>query len=228
MPVDCITFDLDDTLWDCRPVIAAAEDACFAWIERNCPRIAAAQDRESLLADRQQHYRANPQQAHDLTFMRKQWLAAIGSRYGYGEEIVEPAFRAFWERRNRVELFPGVREMLGDLRPRYRIGAITNGNADVDHIGIGELFDFVVTAAGAGAAKPDAAIFDAAIAAAGTVPGRAVHVGDDPHGDVLGAAAAGLRAIWVNPRLAPWPGGRAPDAVATDVTEVPALVSRWG
>jgi putative hydrolase of the HAD superfamily len=32
-----------------------------------------------------------------------------------------------------------------------------------------------------------------------------LYVGDDPHADVLGARAAGLRTAWVNRRGLPWP-----------------------
>ena len=102
---------------------------------------------------------------------------------------------------------------LRTLSSRFTLGAITNGNADPDAIGIGHYFDFVVTPAEAGAAKPSPEIFHAALSAAGTEAASAVHVGDDPERDILGAAAVGMQCtVWVNASLAPWPGGRLPDA----------------
>ena len=39
MPLRCITFDLDDTLWETGPVIARAEAHAHAWLETHAPRI---------------------------------------------------------------------------------------------------------------------------------------------------------------------------------------------
>jgi putative hydrolase of the HAD superfamily len=107
------------------------------------------------------------------------------------------------------------------------VGAITNGNADVHYIGIGHYFDFVITAAGAGVAKPKAEIFHAALDAAGVQACHAVHVGDDPERDVQGANAVGMRSVWVNVKAAPWPGGRPPDAEIRTLDELQPLLERW-
>jgi putative hydrolase of the HAD superfamily len=65
----------------------------------------------------------------------------------------------------------------------------------LDDAGIGPLLDGVVTSAGAGARKPDPAIFNAALELAGCEPGEALHVGDTPEEDVAGAEAAGISAL---------------------------------
>ena len=43
MTIDCITFDLDDTLWECDSVIARAEEALFEWLRQNMPRVTEEQ-----------------------------------------------------------------------------------------------------------------------------------------------------------------------------------------
>ena len=222
--IGCVTFDLDDTLWDVRPALERAEAALLEFIDRHLPRITARHDAHSLASHRQEHYRRHPHYAHDVTFIRKHWLAEIAKSVGYGTELVEPAFRAFLEVRNRVELYEWARPCLETLSARFTLGAITNGNADVDRIGIGHYFAFVVTPAEAGAAKPDPEIFRTALAAAGTEAALAVHVGDDPERDVLGASAVGMRTVWVNATLAPWPGGRLPDAVVRHVGELDSVL----
>ena len=218
--IDCITFDLDDTLWDVRPALERAERACYAFIARHLPRVTEGHDAGSLASDRQEHYRRHPEHAHDVTFMRKHWLADIAVRFGYSTEMVEPAFQAFLQARNRVDLYTWAEPCLRALSSRFTVGAITNGNADVERIGIGHYFDFVITPAQVGAAKPKPEIFEAALAAAGSEAARAVHVGDDPERDVLGASAVGMHTVWVNATLAPWPGGRLPDAVVRHVGEL--------
>ena len=163
------------------------------------PRVTARYGEQGLLEHRHAHYVKHPDKTHDLTYMRKHWLAEIAQQFGYGAELVEPGFQVFWEGRNTVELFEGVEACLHALQGRFKIGAITNGNADVEYIGIGRYFDFVITSADAGASKPAAAIFEAALDAAEVEAASAVHVGDDPQRDVLGAAAVGMRTIWFNP-----------------------------
>jgi putative hydrolase of the HAD superfamily len=68
----------------------------------------------------------------------------------------------------------------------------------LDRIGVGEYVDGVITSAGAGAAKPDPAIFRSALALAGVPPAQALHVGDSLVQDVAGARAAGVSAVWLD------------------------------
>ena len=65
----------------------------------------------------------------------------------------------------------------------------------LEDAGLGDLLDGVVTSAGAGARKPDPAIFAPALALARCEPGEALHVGDTPAEDVAGAEAAGIPAL---------------------------------
>ena len=227
MGLQCVTFDLDDTLWDCLPALRRAERDFYRHLCEHLPRIIEAHDEAALLAHRQAHYLRHPQRNHDLTYMRKHWLAEIAQDFGYGEEVVEPAFRVFWEGRNAVKLYEHAEPCLRALKQRFTIGAITNGNADVHYIGIGQYFDFVTTPVEAGAAKPAPAIFERALATAGVEAACAAHVGDDPARDVLGAAAVGMRTVWVNPETRPWPGGEVPDAVVRHVGELAELFAAW-
>ena len=58
----------------------------------------------------------------------------------------------------------------------------------LDRCGLGGSLDAVVTSAGAGARKPDPAIFARALELAGCGPAEALHVGDTPEEDIAGAA----------------------------------------
>lgn len=226
--VRCITFDLDDTLWDVGDVIEGAETGFYDWLAERHPHVARRFAKDELTEHRRDTYQRFPHLRHDFTALRKLWLGELAREFECHEDMVEEGFRVFWELRNSVRPFERVPEILDRLGARYRIGAVTNGNADVHHIGIGHLFDFVVTAAGAGAAKPEAAIFHAALAEAQTGdPREVVHVGDDPERDVMGAAAVGMRTVWVNTRGEPWRGNPAPDAEVRHVEELFEILDRW-
>ena len=67
--------------------------------------------------------------------------------------------------------------------------------AVLERCGLGEGLDAVITSAGAGARKPDPAIFDAALEAGGCTAAQALHVGDTAEEDVAGAEAAGIRTL---------------------------------
>ena len=164
-PVKCVTLDLDDTLWDCPPVIIAAEKAFYDWLGARYPHIAAHYELMDLVAHRQDFFeQLNHSRPYDFTFLRKSWLSKLGEEWGQGEGLVEEGFEIFIAARNRVELYDGVPQVLEQLNSSYQLVALTNGNADVHRIGIGHWFHHVVTAAEAKALKPEPAIFEAALA----------------------------------------------------------------
>ena len=225
--IRCVTFDLDDTLWECMPVIESAERAAYTWMAEHCPRITAALTPAEMVTERQEYMAAYPEWHHDITALRKQWIAHLATRFDYGIDVVEPCFHAFWHERNQVVLFEAAREVLDTLHGVFKLGSITNGNADVHYIGIGHYFDFSITAAGVGAAKPDPRVFRAAVDAAGARPDQIVHVGDDPVRDVAAAAALGFRTVWFNPGEDEWLEGPGPDRVITRLDELWPVLQAW-
>ena len=220
-----ITFDLDDTLWAIYPVIMRAERALYEWLGENYPRITGMYSHDEILKLRESIVFEYPGQSHDFTFMRRTVLGRLGIAAGYGEDLVDDAMALFHEFRNDVELFPEVRPALDALRKSYKVIAVTNGNANLDKIGIRDLFHDVVSAASAGAAKPDRQIFDAAVEAGGANADQTLHVGDHPEIDVAGALDAGLKSVWVNRNGDDWPGHlQQPDGIVRDIGELPTLL----
>lgn len=222
--IKSICFDLDDTLWDCAPVIERAEQRFYTWLDTHYPNITARYDYRALIDSRIHHFGAHPQWHHNLTLMRKHWLGMLADESGYDHSLVEPGFKVFWQARNEVEFFAESEDVLDRLTGLYRLGSMTNGNADVYHIGIGHYFDFVITSAEIGQSKPHPEIFQAAIDLSGLPPEQLLHIGDDPVRDILGANALGIRTVWVNRGLKPWPGGKVPDAVIRNISELPGLL----
>ena len=228
-PLKCVTLDLDDTLWDCPPVIIAAEKAFYDWLSIRYPRIAEHYELSDLVGHRREFFQQlDHNKPYDLTFLRKRWLTKLGEEWGHGDALVEEGFEVFIAARNKVELYDGVPQMLETLSTRYKLGALTNGNADVHRIGIGHWFHFVVSAAEVQALKPAPAMFEAALDCAAVSPAQAVHVGDDPIRDVQGAADVGMRTVWLNADGAEWPGGKSPDAQVKTIRELSDVLAGWG
>jgi len=212
-----LSFDLDDTLWPVGPVIAAAERQLLSWLRERHPEIVSGHDLESLRALRDGVAQRFPERSHDLTFLRHRALKDLFGAAGHAESLADAALEVFFSARNRVEFYDDVRPALSRLRARYRLFAISNGNADLHRCGIGDLFAGHVTAIAAGAAKPDARIYAALLEMAGVEAGQVLHIGDDPLADVIGATRAGMQAVWLNRDGREWPNAFAapPRTVAT-------------
>jgi putative hydrolase of the HAD superfamily len=220
-----ITLDLDDTLWDLHPVIRRAEQSLYAWLGERYPRITAMFEPADIREVRSRIVQRHHDRKHDLTFLRRTVLTEIAGAAGYAEFLVDEAFAVFDEVRNDVAMYPEVRPALTALREHYTLIAVTNGNADLDRIGISDLFDDHVNAAMAGAAKPERPIFDVAVKAGGASAAETLHVGDHPLYDVHGAKQAGLRTAWVNRNGSDWPDEyELPDAEVAHVGELLTLI----
>jgi putative hydrolase of the HAD superfamily len=206
-----ISLDLDDTLWPVAPVIAAAESALLEWLRAHHPRAARDLDLDSMRAMRAGVAERFPGQSHDLTFVRRRALAERFAATGCLDgSAADDALEVFLRHRNRVDLYPDARPALERLRRKYRLFALSNGNADLERCGIADLFEGHVTASAAGAAKPDARIFAHLLRVAAVRPLEIVHVGDDPSADVAGAMRAGMQAVWLNREARTWPAELAP------------------
>jgi putative hydrolase of the HAD superfamily len=116
---------------------------------------------------------------------------------------------------------------LEDLKPRFRLATLTNGNADLARIGLAHHFEINLSAGVLGCAKPDPRAYAALADALTLDPAEILFVGDEPHADVLGPRAAGMHTVWVNRLGVSWPDGLpAADAVVTHVGELARLLAR--
>jgi putative hydrolase of the HAD superfamily len=193
-----LTLDLDDTLWPIAPAIAAAEAALATWLAEHAPAAATRWPTAAIRALRDDIARDRSDLAHDFTAQRRLCIAHVLAESGEDAALADAAFDAFFAARNRVACFPGAIDALHRLSGRFALAALTNGNADLDAIGLSAHFRFCLSARDHGAAKPSPCIFLAACTRLGHDPRDVLHVGDDPEMDVAGAAAAGLATCWIN------------------------------
>jgi len=222
--IRCIAFDLDDTFWDCKSVIDHAEQQLYQWLEAHHPIITQRYTSQELVSARGKFMRKRPELHHDLGKLRILWLEELAGSFDLNTDWVNTAFEHFLQARNQVELFPNVETALQQLSKQYKLGVITNGNAEIDRVGLSHLFDFSHSSAAAGVAKPEPLIFQQALTMAEAKPHEMVYVGDDPEKDIIGANHAGLRTIWFNPSHREWREAVKPDAVMTNFSEIDRLL----
>ena len=205
-------------------MIQAAEAECYAWLEREAPRLTAQHGPQQLREHRTALAARHPEIAHDMTEVRLRSLALLLEQQGYAIGLAHQASDVFRAARNRVTPYDDVPEALARLREHYTLVSVTNGNSQIEHTPLHASFDHSLTAAEVGAAKPDPAIFDAASERSGVPLEAFLHVGDDPVRDVQGARDLGMATVWVNRDGGPWPDRL--ERADLEVTEIAGLAKR--
>jgi putative hydrolase of the HAD superfamily len=100
-------------------------------------------------------------------------------------------------------LYPEVPQILADLRALdIELAIISNFDSRLyvlmKALGLEQWFSSVTVSTQVGTAKPERAIFEAALAMYQYAPEQAWHVGDSWAEDYQGATAAGLCGVWLN------------------------------
>lgn len=204
--IAAVCFDLDDTLVDARAAWRAGFAAAVASeLGPRRPELAAQPELFERVFQPLVHaeYLAGPGE-WDIAFVRRGFRTFVSAHGGADDALADRAFAAYeaaWPR--ALVLFPDALEALRAARAHGAVALISNGGAHeqrrkVEALGLHEWCDAIVISGEAGVRKPDAAIFERALAALGVAPGAALHVGDNLDADVRGARGAGLVAVWLN------------------------------
>ena len=201
--ITTLSFDLDDTLWDPRPALIAADKAQWLALAQRYPNLAEHFTRDQIFVCRKQILADAPSIVGDVSALRIEVmyrvLLSLDIAQAEAYESARIAFEVFMAKRNDVILFPETIPMLKRVSESYTVVAITNGNADVSKTEIGPYFDLSIRADEAGIAKPDRGIFDLTWEKLGCQPTEVIHIGDSVENDVQGAINAGVTPIWYNP-----------------------------
>ena len=209
--IRAISLDLDDTLWPIGPIMVRAEQALKQWLLAHAPGAAALyRQPEWVQQARSRALAAHADKPHDFSAMRRDMIGQALDQAGEPTDLATPAYEVFFAARQQVTLFDDALETLDFLAQRFPLAALTNGNADVQRVGLGAFFRCAVSAHETGIAKPDPRIFWHTAERLNHAPEAVLHVGDDARLDVVGAMAAGMQAVWLNRRGASWADGPEP------------------
>jgi putative hydrolase of the HAD superfamily len=171
---------------------------------------------ERAIAAEIRYYRSHMNEGRDdrtVAELRRRCAAEMRSALPDLSNVGEQALTDVLIASLQFALFDDAREALQAARRHgLRVVVVSNWDASLaqvlERVGLADVIDGVVTSAAVGAAKPDPAIFDAALALARVVAGEALHVGDSLEEDIAGARAAGIAAVLLNRA-----GGAAPAGV---------------
>lgn len=151
-----------------------------------------------------------------------------------GADVTVGQAKEIWQKVRAVPsiltAYDDVEPVLAGLKGRgLTVGLISNIFQDLDviadNMGIGPYVDCKIRSKDVGVSKPHAPIFEAALRAADVAAAEAVHVGDQYHGDVVGARNVGMGAVlldreWLHAKHDDVPRIRGLD-------ELPSLLDAW-
>lgn len=199
--IKAISFDLDDTLYDNRPVIQNVEAQMAKWLHFNHPITASISlDKWDLF--KKDVLQKEPELRNDVTLWRQKQIEFGLIQLGYSQQnalkaSIEGIQHALYLR-NLVDVPKDTHSLLSLLADKFPLVAITNGNVDIEKIGLSHYFQFALKAGTHGRAKPHGDMFELA-AEMLTLPTKNIlHVGDHLTSDVQGAVNAGFQACWLN------------------------------
>ncbi len=100
-------------------------------------------------------------------------------------------------------LFNDAEEVLKNLKSKYKLVIISNGNGKqqrrkIEHTGLNKYFSNIVISSEVGCSKPEKEIFDIACQMVDSEPKNCVMIGDKYKVDIEGSLNAGMQGIWVN------------------------------
>ncbi|WP_428773593.1 5-amino-6-(5-phospho-D-ribitylamino)uracil phosphatase YigB [Vibrio sp.] len=200
-PVRAKSFDLDDTLYDNRPVIVRMEQQLIDWLHRNHP-VTETQSQSWWLEIKRSLVKQQPELRHNVSILRHRQLQQGLRLLGYDNEqacqVADAAMEKVHHWRSDFTVPEQTHRVMAELAARIPLVAITNGNVDLERIGLSEYFQLDFKAGPHGRAKPYPDMFQQAIAGLQVPPEQILHVGDHPVKDVAGALACGMQACWFN------------------------------
>ena len=202
-------FDIDETLYSLAPAHASAMAATEAHAA-------------SLLGVPAETFRAAYRRAfdwqignhgdnagfHSRAIRCQRALEELGLPLRFAMPLSEFYWAALLERIAAAGPADGAAELLDALRARgVRVGVGSDMTADwqfrkLERLGLLDRIDFAVTSEEAGVEKPAPGFFALCLEKAGCAPDECAFVGDNLRKDALGALAAGMRGVWLQPDAA--------------------------
>lgn len=222
--IEAVLFDLDDTLIDWwgsteRCLEQFAGDDVIAALQGVCRDRCWELDPLGTFTWHRNNWKMH-------TYRDELWPAALPFLDDADRELLMKRFAdELW-----VGFFPDAVPTLDLLLDRTRLGVLSNNgflHDEVERLRLHDWFEIAVHPP-CELRKPHRDAFELGAAALGLPPDRCVYVGDSVKADALGAAAAGMTAVWLDRWDDEWTARPPEIHRITSLTELPALLATLG
>jgi len=145
--IKLLSFDLDNTLYDNRPVIRVAESKNKEYLSQEFKKQNIDFDFEEFLSIRNELMNLKDlggnnynNQLENLTYLRHQVLKRFCERLNDSEQICQTALDLFLQYRSQVSVPNEIIRLLNSLCERFVVVSVTNGNCDPYQTSMGKYF----------------------------------------------------------------------------------------
>ncbi|PFG45646.1 HAD superfamily hydrolase (TIGR01509 family)/HAD superfamily hydrolase (TIGR01549 family) [Vibrio sp. ES.051] len=232
-----IFFDMDETLCATSQADKVAGQEFTTWVQQTYPQVTEPQ---AFLQRYLQgvYKKLNAEFPHLVTLLpdenafRCGLIQTILAEYGISinaaqAQQAQDYFDA--ARMGAFTFFPGVKEMLSELRQHYKLVVITNGPIFSQHpklkaTQMSDWVDHIIVGGEEPEEKPAASIFQKALNLVDAKPEEALHIGDSLPADIAGANKMGILSVWVNPTGADNPTGIKADYEVKETVELKEIL----
>jgi HAD superfamily hydrolase (TIGR01509 family) len=174
---------------------------------------------------------ATPEGSYQRVKVFDQRVMNLIGRPSVPDEFFRTLSRHF-QRRAAWHIFPDVHPALEAIeRAGIRRAVLSNwvwALPELLHeVELAHHFEAMIVSARVGYQKPQPEIFQHALDVTGVAPERALHVGDTPHADVVGALSVGIRPVLID-RYGRYPGAAAEHPGVPIITDLDGLLAFIG
>lgn len=243
--IRAISFDLDDTLYSNKQVMLNTMQAMQCYFNDRFNALFSnnnvlkhltiqAEARNIVIGSTdfwlpyaKQVLTKEPLLNNDVTAMRQETYTLGFKQLGLStlnaQHEAEQAMAHFSAHRNKVNVPKNIHQLLSNLKKRYQLIAISNGNVCTNTIGLADYFDYIFHAEKGLKQKPNGDLFQLACHKLQLKPTQILHVGDCGYADILGAQRAGFHSAWLNCYDVGKPIHTLPDIELNQVTDLAKL-----
>lgn len=198
--IKAITFDLDDTLYDNATIVENAEskliDALNQLGKLGNLTLTEYYAVKSVVLNH------HPEIYHDVIAWRSETIKYILQKAPRSkhqiQQIIDESMSLFTDWRHAMTVPQSSYDLLIYLANKYPLAVITNGNVDINRIGLKDYFQFSLRGGADGRSKPFPEVFQLAVQKLSVDANHILHIGDSLSADVNGAIKSGLQSCWIN------------------------------
>jgi HAD superfamily hydrolase (TIGR01549 family) len=201
-PIKALLFDLDDTLYDSKPIYALGLDR--AWSVFHQSNLGKGVDRNKfneLYAAARNKTKSSlahsPSKNSRLIYFHHLVVALHGAPLAKLAFELDKAYESAYETID----FSEARAVIRKLKTNFKIAIITNQTLQAQFAKLanldpaGELIDLMVTSESVGFEKPEPKVFQVGLEELNISPGEALMIGDNHDHDISGARALGIHCL---------------------------------
>ena len=190
---------MDDTLYENTSVIIEAELSLIKFMHDRYP-VTKNVNKDFWRAQQKLHFLTDPLLKNDMGKLRqlslKSGFMALGLSGNELDTAIKQCFEHFYFQRSNFCLHKNIHFLLKTLSDKLPLVAITNGNVNLQQIGLDNYFSACFKASIELPMKPNKAMFAAAQVYLNILPENILHVGDNLQSDIYGALKAGYQTAW--------------------------------